>query len=55
MQPESQNSISSAVFGLQGSLRKLQQNCTSLQKPLNDNETQPNGKIKTVNSYYLPI
>ncbi|GAA5794946.1 hypothetical protein HPULCUR_000296 [Helicostylum pulchrum] len=42
MQPESQNSISSAVFGLQNSLRKLQQDCSSLQKPTDDNQVQPN-------------
>lgn len=46
MQPESQNSISSAVFGLQNSLRKLQQDCSSLQKPTDDNQVQPNGKKK---------
>ncbi|KAG2207159.1 hypothetical protein INT47_012212 [Mucor saturninus] len=38
--PETSNSISSAVFGLQDSLRKLQKNCTSLQK--NSDEKKPN-------------
>lgn len=46
MQPESQNSISSAVFGLQSSLKKLQLDCSSLQKPTDDNQVQPNGRIK---------
>lgn len=48
MQSEGQSSISSAVFGLQESLKGLQQNWTCLQKPNEDVTTssQPNGKIK---------
>lgn len=47
MQPEGQSSISSAVFGLQESLKGLQQKWTCLQKPTDDATTsrQPNGKI----------
>lgn len=45
MQQESQNSISSAVFGLQDSLRGLQQKWTCLQKNGTEstNNSQPNG------------
>lgn len=44
MQPEGQSSISSAVFGLQESLKGLQQKWTCLQKPTDDATTskQPN-------------
>lgn len=56
-QSETQNSISSAVFGLQVSLRNLQQKWTCLQRPTNEANSakseikptsQPNGNNFTV-------